>query len=201
MACTLTPSMLTRARQRGRCASYCCLRFPSLLALDWVLPRADCCADPACLAPSLRRRTFSACLTPPAPLPSPALQAAVDNFRSGKTWVLVATDLIGRGMDFLGVNTVRSSGTLFYVHVLLLVVEALCSFCPVCGAQALALLWRGGAVGQRLRCHVLAATCAFMCPPYTLLCLIRSSTTTFPTQPRTTSTASGAQAVQGVRAR
>ena len=30
----------------------------------------------------------------------------MDNFRSGKTWVLVATDLIGRGMDFLGVNTV-----------------------------------------------------------------------------------------------
>eukprot|EP00887_Chlorella_sp_A99_P000722 scaffold5.g722.t1 len=33
-------------------------------------------------------------------------QAAVDNFRAGRTWVLVATDLIGRGMDFLGVNTV-----------------------------------------------------------------------------------------------
>lgn len=32
--------------------------------------------------------------------------SAVENFRSGKTWILVATDLIGRGMDFAGVNTV-----------------------------------------------------------------------------------------------
>ncbi len=26
--------------------------------------------------------------------------------RVGETWMLVATDLIGRGMDFLGINTV-----------------------------------------------------------------------------------------------
>jgi ATP-dependent RNA helicase DDX52/ROK1 len=26
--------------------------------------------------------------------------------RSGRTWVLIATDLIGRGMDFVGVSTV-----------------------------------------------------------------------------------------------
>lgn len=32
--------------------------------------------------------------------------SAVENFRIGKTWILVATDLIGRGMDFAGVNTV-----------------------------------------------------------------------------------------------
>ncbi|XP_057779014.1 DEAD-box ATP-dependent RNA helicase 57 [Salvia miltiorrhiza] len=31
---------------------------------------------------------------------------AVNNFRSGKTWVLVATDVIARGMDFKGVNCV-----------------------------------------------------------------------------------------------
>uniref|UniRef100_A0A2P2M356 RNA helicase n=1 Tax=Rhizophora mucronata TaxID=61149 RepID=A0A2P2M356_RHIMU len=31
---------------------------------------------------------------------------AVDNFRSGKTWVLIATDVIARGMDFKGVNCV-----------------------------------------------------------------------------------------------
>ena len=37
-----------------------------------------------------------------------ARSAAVDNFRAGRTWVLVATDLIGRGMDFVGVNTVRA---------------------------------------------------------------------------------------------
>ncbi|CAA2972369.1 DEAD-box ATP-dependent RNA helicase 57 [Olea europaea subsp. europaea] len=31
---------------------------------------------------------------------------AVDNFRSGKTWVLIATDVIARGMDFKGVSCV-----------------------------------------------------------------------------------------------
>jgi hypothetical protein len=29
--------------------------------------------------------------------PNSARTAAVDNFRAGKTWVLIATDLIGRG--------------------------------------------------------------------------------------------------------
>lgn len=40
--------------------------------------------------------------------------------RSGKTWVLIATDLIGRGMDFVGVNTVVNYDfprtTADYVH-------------------------------------------------------------------------------------
>lgn len=31
---------------------------------------------------------------------------AVDEFRAGKTWVLIATDVIARGMDFKGVNCV-----------------------------------------------------------------------------------------------
>ncbi|PKA58988.1 DEAD-box ATP-dependent RNA helicase 57 [Apostasia shenzhenica] len=31
---------------------------------------------------------------------------AVDNFRAGKTWVLIATDLMARGMDFKGINCV-----------------------------------------------------------------------------------------------
>lgn len=31
---------------------------------------------------------------------------AVDNFRSGKTWVLIATDVVARGMDFKGLNCV-----------------------------------------------------------------------------------------------
>jgi len=52
--------------------------------------------------------------------PQASRNAAVQNFRTGKTWVLVATDLIGRGMDFLGVNTVVNydfpSGTMDYVH-------------------------------------------------------------------------------------
>ncbi|OMO73485.1 hypothetical protein COLO4_27069 [Corchorus olitorius] len=30
----------------------------------------------------------------------------VDEFRAGKTWVLIATDVIARGMDFKGVNCV-----------------------------------------------------------------------------------------------
>lgn len=33
-------------------------------------------------------------------------ETAVDNFRAGKTWVLIATDVISRGMDFKGVNCV-----------------------------------------------------------------------------------------------
>ena len=32
--------------------------------------------------------------------------AAVEAFRAGRTWLLIATDLVGRGMDFVGVNTV-----------------------------------------------------------------------------------------------
>ncbi|KAK9835243.1 hypothetical protein WJX81_008300 [Elliptochloris bilobata] len=35
-----------------------------------------------------------------------AREAAVARFRSGATWVLVATDLVARGMDFVGVSTV-----------------------------------------------------------------------------------------------
>lgn len=31
---------------------------------------------------------------------------AIDNFRAGKTWVLIATDVVARGMDFKGVNCV-----------------------------------------------------------------------------------------------
>lgn len=31
---------------------------------------------------------------------------AVDNFRAGKTWVLIATDVVARGMDFKGVKCV-----------------------------------------------------------------------------------------------
>lgn len=30
----------------------------------------------------------------------------VDDFRAGKTWVLIATDVIARGMDFKGVHCV-----------------------------------------------------------------------------------------------
>lgn len=33
-------------------------------------------------------------------------EKAVDDFRAGKTWVLIATDVIARGMDFKGVNCV-----------------------------------------------------------------------------------------------
>jgi superfamily II DNA/RNA helicase len=35
-----------------------------------------------------------------------ARSAAVEAFRAGRTWMLIATDIVGRGMDFLGVNTV-----------------------------------------------------------------------------------------------
>ena len=33
-------------------------------------------------------------------------QDAVDSLRAGKTWVLIATEVIARGMDFKGVNCV-----------------------------------------------------------------------------------------------
>lgn len=49
-----------------------------------------------------------------------ARAAAVDNFRLGRTWVLIATDLLGRGMDFAGVNTVVNydfpKSTSDYIH-------------------------------------------------------------------------------------
>ena len=35
-----------------------------------------------------------------------ARTAAINRFRTGETWVLIATDLLGRGLDFLGLNTV-----------------------------------------------------------------------------------------------
>lgn len=35
-----------------------------------------------------------------------AREAAINKFRVGETWVLIATDLLGRGLDFLGLNTV-----------------------------------------------------------------------------------------------
>ncbi|KAK9822019.1 hypothetical protein WJX74_000975 [Apatococcus lobatus] len=47
-------------------------------------------------------------------------EAAIDNFRAGSTWLLIATDLVGRGMDFLGVTTVVNydfpTSTHDYVH-------------------------------------------------------------------------------------
>ncbi|KAD5803144.1 hypothetical protein E3N88_14504 [Mikania micrantha] len=39
-------------------------------------------------------------------LPQLQRENAVDNFRAGKTWILIATDVIARGMDFKGVNCV-----------------------------------------------------------------------------------------------
>lgn len=52
----------------------------------------------------------------PLPLSLPPLRCC----RVGHTWVLVATDLIGRGMDFLGVNTVVNfdfpNSTTDYIH-------------------------------------------------------------------------------------
>ena len=44
----------------------------------------------------------------------------MDGFRAGSAWVLIATDLLGRGMDFLGVTTVLNydfpASTHDYVH-------------------------------------------------------------------------------------
>lgn len=45
---------------------------------------------------------------------------AVDRFRTGQIWVLIATDLLSRGLDFLSVNTVINydmpSSATAYVH-------------------------------------------------------------------------------------
>ena len=47
-------------------------------------------------------------------------ESAINNFRAGLTWLLIATDLVGRGMDFLGVTTVVNydfpMSTHDYVH-------------------------------------------------------------------------------------
>lgn len=52
--------------------------------------------------------------------PQSVRNAAVDKFRSGATWLLIATDLVGRGMDFLGVQTVINydfpQSTTDYIH-------------------------------------------------------------------------------------
>lgn len=45
---------------------------------------------------------------------------AVEKFREGKTWVLIATDLVARGLDFAGVETVINldfpNSTIDYIH-------------------------------------------------------------------------------------
>ena len=45
---------------------------------------------------------------------------AVEKFRAGKTWVLIATDLVARGLDFAGVETVINldfpNSTIDYIH-------------------------------------------------------------------------------------
>lgn len=52
--------------------------------------------------------------------PQAQRNAAVDNFRAGNTWLLIATDLVGRGMDFLGIHTVINydfpQSTTDYIH-------------------------------------------------------------------------------------
>lgn len=52
--------------------------------------------------------------------PQALRNTAVDKFRAGATWLLIATDLVGRGMDFLGVQTVINydfpQSTTDYIH-------------------------------------------------------------------------------------
>jgi superfamily II DNA/RNA helicase len=64
-----------------------------------------------------------------------ARAAAVESFRVGKTWMLISTDLIGRGMDFLGINTVVNydfPGTKTdYIHRCSPALYYVCIFCPV----------------------------------------------------------------------
>lgn len=47
-------------------------------------------------------------------------ESAVEKFREGKTWVLIATDMIARGMDFKGVNCVINydfpESSAVYIH-------------------------------------------------------------------------------------
>ena len=49
-----------------------------------------------------------------------AREKAVEKFRDGSTWVLIATDLVARGLDFAGVETVINldfpNSTIDYVH-------------------------------------------------------------------------------------
>ena len=47
-------------------------------------------------------------------------EVVVEKFRAGKTWVLIATDIMSRGMDFKGIACVINydfpQSTLSYVH-------------------------------------------------------------------------------------
>ncbi|KAB1223916.1 DEAD-box ATP-dependent RNA helicase 57 [Morella rubra] len=56
---------------------------------------------------------------------------AVDDFRAGKTWVLIATDVIARGMDFKGVNCVINydfpDSASAYIHRIGMMLISYCS--------------------------------------------------------------------------
>ena len=69
--------------------------------------------------PTPKAPTHSAPTPTHAPTPS-APTCPPTHRRLGKTWVLVATDLLGRGMDFAGVRTVVNydfpRSTTDYVH-------------------------------------------------------------------------------------
>jgi ATP-dependent RNA helicase DDX52/ROK1 len=49
-----------------------------------------------------------------------ARAASVDNFRAGETWFLIATDLMARGVDFVGVASILNldfpSDPIAYIH-------------------------------------------------------------------------------------
>lgn len=56
----------------------------------------------------------------------------MDNFRAGKTWVLIATDVISRGMDFKGVNCVINydfpESATAYIHRIGMTTKLIVSF-------------------------------------------------------------------------
>ena len=59
---------------------------------------------------------------------------AVDNFRAGKTWVLIATDVVARGMDFKAVKCVINydfpdSGAAYIHRIGTFAIIVIC-FCP-----------------------------------------------------------------------
>lgn len=65
----------------------------------------------------------------------------------GRTWVLIATDLIGRGMDFLGVNTVVSAWWR----------------CAVVGELGMVVVWYYGTGCAVLCCAVQGCELAAVC--------------------------------------
>lgn len=77
--------------------------------------------------------------------PNSTRTAAVDNFRAGKTWVLIATDLIGRGEEHRRVNSTALTNVCVECITnswlgLVITTGFLASFCAGCTCSSTAIV-------------------------------------------------------------